>query len=654
MRQFKLLSAMALVLALFLTSCSKDDDNGVVENANLSFNAVLNNLINNNASTRQAIEDIPVCSDGTPTYVEVILTGPNNVGSTAAPQRVELNPVPEDYDGDGEDEFVTAESSDLSLPPGTYELVYFVVYDAADEPIWIAPSGGDLEDYVNNPLPQTIELASGEDNYVSVDVLCFDDRMLNEFGSLYFRLEPNKAIEFCVSGTYCDESGKSYSSEYSVNVWSYDGTNKGNQLYTEASNTPGEALCLRLPDIGGTDVEDQYYFEITLNDSDTYGDVENSIIREGAITDTDVRSLFDGEEFLNAFEFYAGACGQEDSPVLFDMDPVTPPPSSDAILNPEIYGFEDGGQTLFYRNDQWSVSTDQAATGTYSMKLDVADVASAPNRMTVQGNPTDTELVVAAGTYTASVKVWIDPSSDISKFNTNFSDPFQAVNWDLTGVAKGEWVTLTQEVTLETYDNTTIGSKMLIQVASADINSASAVMYVDDIELNEEGAVAPPPTATDNIWSSEIFGFEDPENSAFFFQHPEFWSISTDFAVQGANSLKLDVAEVSSLGTSAKVQVQDSEDLSFPAGDYTISMKVYIDSATDISKFNTNFSDPFEAVVWDLTGVAKEEWVTLTQDLTLADYDHTIGSKQVIQIKKADINSSSALMYIDDLQLIER
>jgi hypothetical protein len=68
-----------------------------------------------------------------------------------------------------------------------------------------------------------------------------------------------------------------------------------------------------LPDTEG---EDEYYFEITLLNSDEYGAVEERVIRRGSITDDVVRTFFDGENNLEYFHFREGCDGEDNVPVF--------------------------------------------------------------------------------------------------------------------------------------------------------------------------------------------------------------------------------------------------------------------------------------------------------------------------------------------------
>lgn len=340
MKKSKLLIGMIAVFALLFMSCSKDDDGrNSDEKGTLNFGSVLQDLVTKSKSGKSPLTDIPDCSDETPAYAMVVVEGPENVGTLAEPFRVEINPTAFDQDGDGDTEFVTVETTQLSVRAGTYSLTYFAVFDAADNPIWVAPQAETaLANFVPEALPLSFEVVGGNNNYVPVDVLCFDNRNLLDYGAIYFALAPNQAIEFCIQGSYCD-AGITYDANFSVNIWS--GTdNTGNVIYAAQANADGAPLCLPMPDLSG---EDSYYLELTLEDATTYGDVENVVIRQGVFTDTDIKALFEGTEDVYPDEFYQG-CGLDDKPTLFDVvdTETTPPGGTDplGLTLPYIEDFE--------------------------------------------------------------------------------------------------------------------------------------------------------------------------------------------------------------------------------------------------------------------------------------------------------------------------
>ena len=318
--------------ALFLLfSCSSDEQ--IVKEpeqgkATLSFAAVLNDLI---TTGKQQLGNIPQCSEEAPVFVEVVVAhdGVEIAGTFQQPLRLTVHT-------DSGGNYFTGEAAELELVPGTYSLEYFRVLDENLQVIWIAPreEAGEINfaGMVDTPLPLEIDLRAGTKKYVDVDVLCFDDRLVNYYGYLFFDLQENEAIKFCIFGNYCDENGRHIEAvSYSVSVWNYSGNDaapKGTVLYENLQNgiwisddfengiseTGSDPVCIALPDTAG---EDQYYFEITVLGG-VGAEAPNSLIRRGVITDTDVRSLYSGSDSVDYYHFREGNCNLEDSPALFE------------------------------------------------------------------------------------------------------------------------------------------------------------------------------------------------------------------------------------------------------------------------------------------------------------------------------------------------
>lgn len=344
MRNFKLYTCFLVMFALFFTSCSTEEEGSASlenEKATISFGAMLNDLDNNRSSLKQAVGDIPACSEDAVVYVEIILSsgGVDVVGTEGDPFRIDLVAG----------QLFTEEVAELELVAGDYSLDFFTVHSMDGTVLWVAPvAGSELSSFVGNPLPLNISLGAGVKKYVDVSVLCYDDRMVNEYGYLFFQLDPTQAIQFCLFGNYCDESGRHYTAAYSVDVWNYSDGQIGSVLYSGITNTvelndqgdyASSPVCFYLPDTAG---DDEYYFEITLLNSDAYGEVTESIIREGVITDGDVRNLHIGENDSDYYHLRQG-CGSQDSPNLFG-EPISEPPVIDR--DTEIYIYFDSSGSM--------------------------------------------------------------------------------------------------------------------------------------------------------------------------------------------------------------------------------------------------------------------------------------------------------------------
>lgn len=323
MKNFRHYFGALAIFAFLFTSCSKENEEGInpdSETATLTFSAIVNDLMANRAAeTKQSAGDLPVCSNDDPAYVEIVLSrgGSNVVGNMNEPFRVNL----------ASGQHFTQEVPELELTPSMYSLDYFTVHNAAGNVIWVAPqTGSALGDYVDAALPMNIDLRAGVKKYVDVPVLCFDNRDVNEYGYQFFELDLNRAIEFCVFGNYCAPDGRHYTAAYSIDVWSYANGQRGTQLYDNYANNvtmnsagdyAASPLCVALPDHEG---QDEYYFEITLMDAASYGDVTNRVVRAGVITDNEVRNLFDGEGNLDYYHFRVGCEGNDSPPLLQDPE----------------------------------------------------------------------------------------------------------------------------------------------------------------------------------------------------------------------------------------------------------------------------------------------------------------------------------------------
>lgn len=306
------LTGLAALLALCCISCSSEEPSeSKPEKVSLSFSAVLTNFDEGSSGLKQMTK-FPACSDDWPAYCSLVLSqdGVARVGSMDEPFLVNLNSAG-----------FTVEVPELQLDQGTYSLDFFCVHSQDGTPLWIAPSDGVFGDYMD-PLPNDLNLGNGTAKYQDVPVVCFDDRMVNEYGYLFFDIEQQELLEFCVFGNYCDEGGRHFPAAFELSVWEVANGEMGDLFHEAVANEvvlnedgdyAGSTLCLALPDSPG---EDEYYMEIRLLNSGAYGEVAEEVIRSGIISDEDVRSLFDGENEIEFFHFRAG-CENVDEPQLF-------------------------------------------------------------------------------------------------------------------------------------------------------------------------------------------------------------------------------------------------------------------------------------------------------------------------------------------------
>ncbi|MDX1544320.1 MAG: hypothetical protein R3214_10275 [Christiangramia sp.] len=330
MKKIKLYLASCVLFALVLAGCSKEEGTPSQETGNsmnsveITFGALLDDLSQRAMSSSKAhFDQIPTCSGTEPAVARISFSyGGNSYETDVA--------ILSDEEG-----YFTAYSEDLKIPVAdggvtVVTLEGFQVYDGDPdgdgELIWIAPISseeGQFDGYVDNPLPFDIEVHDGTKPYIEVEVLCFDRRMVNEYGYVFFDIENKELIEFCVFGNFCPPSGRHYVASYSLDVWIYENGQATVQIYDDLTrfvtqNQAGEwsadPLCIVLPD--DPDEEDQYLIEITILDGPQY-DATEEVIRRSVLTDQEVRTFFDGDNNLEYFHFFEG-CGENDNPPIFD------------------------------------------------------------------------------------------------------------------------------------------------------------------------------------------------------------------------------------------------------------------------------------------------------------------------------------------------
>lgn len=318
MKTLKLHLVLTVIIALFFTSCNKDES--VTENpeisqdvAILSFGPVLNDMINR-AAQRQQVNDIPDCSEEAPAFAQLSLT----YGESNTPIDVTVE-ILNDENG-----FFTAYNDELEIPvPNGATTVsvtltdFLVLSDDAGSPgdiIWAAPkTGSEFAVFVDQPLPISWDLKAGSKTYVDIPVICFDDREVNLYGYVFFDITPTELSTLCFFANYCTDSGRHYTANYSLDL--YLGTsNSGIPLYSGQMPVTGndgqfyaEPVCLAVPapedDISAG--EPYLYYEISLTDwPGSYG-TAGDYMETGTLSWIEVQDLLNDDgttaEYLHVF-----------------------------------------------------------------------------------------------------------------------------------------------------------------------------------------------------------------------------------------------------------------------------------------------------------------------------------------------------------------
>lgn len=314
-----------VMFALLLMSCSQEDQSSTKDDSNtqsvdLKFGTLLNDLANRAMSVnKNHFAQVPDCSDAVPAVASIEFSYGGN-----------------DYDidvdilSDGTTYFTDyTEELKIAVPNNDQVIVTltgFRVYDGDPDDggnlIWLAPiesTPGEFDGYIDNPLPFDFVVRDGTKPYIDVEVLCFDRRMVNEYGYPFFDLVPGKLYPLCFFANYCTESGRHYVGNYSVALY-YDNGMERIPLYNSAQTpttgiTGGEyfadPLCLVVPESPFEDSTRDYLFYVVtpLDWTGSYGDINNVPLPEVGLSWDDVDGyLNDDGESVDYIHLFIG-CG---------------------------------------------------------------------------------------------------------------------------------------------------------------------------------------------------------------------------------------------------------------------------------------------------------------------------------------------------------
>ena len=327
MKKIKTLLVYCGIFTMLFASCSKDepvqmDPSNEDSYATLTFNSLLNDL-SNKAMQKAQFSDIPDCMDETPTSVEITLW----VAGEVAPRVVTVDVL-----GDAIDGYFTAYSDLLKIQIANdgndatedsvdFTLLGFKVYAGADL-LWLAPvrtDGAPINEfagYVERSLPFDETVIRGSKPYFDVEVLCFDRRMVNEYGYVFFDIVPKTLYPLCLFANYCNADGRHWVADYSIDLY-YGLDTSGIQLY---SNTQDDAmastsivqgqfqadpLCLVVPGPPanlptGDDYLTLVVYPMDWNADGSYGDIDNSGV-EIQLSWSDVNGLLNDDGTSNEY-----------------------------------------------------------------------------------------------------------------------------------------------------------------------------------------------------------------------------------------------------------------------------------------------------------------------------------------------------------------
>lgn len=173
--------------------------------------------------------------------------------------------------------------------------------------------------------------------------------------------------------------------------------------------------------------------------------------------------------------------------LAFTLLSVLPITAQESVIAEDIYGFE-SMPAAWWTNakDVFTISSEKVASGENALKFSCADVTAYEfKNIQMQGGnkKKDIGLVsLAPGDYTVSCKVWLTETTP-SAFSINVKKPFLKNTFNLKKVAKGEWVTLSNDFTVVEKATAT---NLIITVSTNKKWGGNGTFYMDDIHVTKK------------------------------------------------------------------------------------------------------------------------------------------------------------------------
>jgi hypothetical protein len=266
------------------------------------------------------------------------------------------------------------------------------------------------------------------------------------------------------------------------------------------------------------------------------------------------------------------------------------------ILNEDYYGFEvstgDDGWWM-QQPENFSIDTNKGANSS-SRSLKYTNATSFTGSKKAFGSTTISEMLINLdpGTYTLKAMVWIE-SGSLSNIKANFRTAGESdVNaiFDLSGVALGQWV--------EVSTNLTMG------FAFADTNVRIMM---------------------DNSYGTGTLFFDD---------------------------FQLLVEKTEEIPLISEIKTSGDENLSLESGNYEISLNVWLEETTTISKFYTYIVNPWVASEWDLSSIEKGKWVNLKQEFSI-DQAVVDSEFRIVVNNDPEYGGGKGVFYVDDISFLK-
>jgi|GEM_PF-2126668 len=205
-------------------------------------------------------------------------------------------------------------------------------------------------------------------------------------------------------------------------------------------------------------------------------------------------AIFNTDEITISYS--GGAIESVDTRILNDFGPVpvTKFHIGQNLVEPNLAGFESfntnwrkayasqfwvGGSNGGVGNEFFARTIDKFANGVASMQY------NSPSGITSEKKLQGTRFKdsgIEAGTYRVSISVYLEPGNTMNMFRTINTNPWTILDWDISTINRGEWITLSKDVTFDS-NLTARYDIVVVPSANPDAQTGEQKMYFDDISF---------------------------------------------------------------------------------------------------------------------------------------------------------------------------
>ena len=171
------------------------------------------------------------------------------------------------------------------------------------------------------------------------------------------------------------------------------------------------------------------------------------------------------------------------------------------LINTDFFGFDesitiDGVESNWFitNNSTNFLSISNEKSYRWENALKFQHNGSLPNNVLAFAPFKSIDL--AAGNYTMSFKVWLEPNFDINNLQIVLDDPNSTLDFDLTGVETGKWIILSQDFSTNVTSGTS--ARLRVRIRPSDVGNGSSTLYLDDIYINANESLSIVDSELDN------------------------------------------------------------------------------------------------------------------------------------------------------------